>query len=777
MRKYVKNTLALLLAAVLLLPLLVSCVGPDIPSGNDPVDLTATDEPTPAKKVVINELMADNPAFVMNCADDWIELYNDEDEDLRLSSYYLTKRQKGGRVLSLDGKTIPAKGYLTIRLTEDSPFRLSKDGDSVLLLCATGLVDELAFDASIGENSFSHEGVCEFPTPGYPNTLAGYEDYIANLPVPGVRINEILPSNGIYLPVGENFYDLVEIYNGSGADIDLSRYWLSDKKSEPKRYNFPAITLPDGGYFIVYCSGLIESDHASFKISSLGETVFLSDGSGFVDAIRVPDDVPRNESYGRNGTDLVYMSEVTMGYENAAGYSARPSVPVSSVASGAYDEPFTVTLSAPGEIRYTLDGTEPNGDSPVYSEPIEVTDITSIRAYSIENGRSSRLVSFFYIVDKDHAYPVVNVAIKQEYLDGERGVLNHVDPEYEHEAFVTMMDGGEELFSVPCGFKLHGNDSKKGEKQNFQLRFRSEYGLSKLEYKVFENRDYTTFNSLLLKGGSEDYPFCCFRDELCAALVDGLTNLETQAYRPVILYLNGQYWGFYWLRERFDARNLANRLGVSKDSITQLKDYGEAAVDGTNSDFMALVNYCKKHDLRNGEDYNYVMERIDHVSMMDWYICRSFMSDTDLANIRMFNSTEDDGRWHWCFFDLDWSFWIDRDDPIGTTARNDGHHEIILALLKNPDFRDMFLRRYAELLDTAFSEERILSLIDGFVEIMRPEIEADRARYRLSVSAWESNIEKLRDFVRNGKRRATVLAGIKRYFSLTEAEMTAYFGG
>ena len=766
-----KKLTALALALIMLIPLFVSCKG-----AGDSVGRDAADGPTAAMRIRINELMADNGAFVLGSTDDWIELYNDEDQDVVLTGYYLAKDLSGEKNLSLDGMTIAAKGYLTVMLTGESAFRLSKEGDTVYLFCASGEIDRLTYDETIGENSFSHEGVCAAPTPGYPNTDAGAEEYIESKALPGVRINEVVPSNETLMPVGEEYYDLVEIYNGSGAAVDLSDYWLSDKKSEPKRCHLPAVTLDDGGYYVIYCSGLEEDGHAPFKISSLGETIYLSDADGFVDAVTVHGDVPKNESYGRNDKDLVYMKDVTMGAENAVGEASAPMVVTASVASGEYDESVTVELSSEGTIHYTVDGTEPNENSPVYTEPLTVTDIATIRAYAVKDGRSSGFVSFCYIINKNHAYPVVNIAIRQDYLTGDEGVLNHIDPEYEHEAFVTMIDGSDEMFAVPCGFKLHGNDSKKGDKQNFQLRFRSEYGMSELDYKVFEDRDYTSYNSLLLKGGSEDFVACNFRDELCAALADGATNLATQAYRPVVLYLNGQYWGFYWLRERYDARNLANRLGVSKSSITQLKAYGMSAVDGTTEEYQSLVAYCRSHDLRNEEDYNYVMARVDAKSIMDWYICRSYMSDADLANIRFFKSSEDDGRWHWCFFDLDWSFWIDQTDPIGATARDDGYHDVILALLRNPEFKDMFLKRYAELMNSVLNEETILAKIDGFVETMRPEIEADRERWGLSVSYWEANVELLKNFVRDGARDATVLAGIKNYFGLSSEEMTAYFG-
>ena len=765
-----KRILALCIAALTALSALTACKS----SGTVPVGpvIDLTDE----EHITINELMADNSEFVMNCLDDWAELYNSGDRDVKLDSYCLAKKGSNGAVMRLDGLTVPAKGYAVVRFTDDSPFRLPKDGGCLMLIKGAASVDELSYDALIESGSFSHEGRCEYPTPGFPNTAEGYAAYCDSLELPGVRINEVVASNKSHIPVDGEYYDFVEIYNGTGGAVDLSEYRLSDKRSELDRYAFPAQTLEAGGYFIVYCSGLPIDGHAPFKISSSGETLYLSRGGEVVDMVRVPGGLNKDASYGRMGKGFEPMGTVTPGYENVSGYVADLAAPSASIPSGAYAEPQTVELTGEGDIYYTLDGTEPTERSKRYSGPIEVSGIASIRAVAVEGERRSELASFFYLVGIEHAYPVLNVAIRSDYLTGSEGVLNHVDPEYEHEAYVTLMENGEVAFAVPCGFKLHGNDSKKGAKQNFQLRFRSKYGMSKLDYKVFENRDIEVFNSLLLKGGSEDTPFCGFRDELCTSLVDGATELSVQAFRPVILYLNGEYWGFYWLRERIDAEYCAQRLGVSDESINLVKDFGDSVVTGSGKGLADLIKYCKTHDLRNKEDYDYVMRRIDAVSLMDWYICRSYMGDSDLANLRFYSSAEDDGRWHWCFFDLDWALWNNTEDPIGRTARNDGNHAIIVALLKNPDFRDKFLKRYAALMGSILNEQAITRKADELAAIMEPEIEADRARYGLSVSGWRSSIEKLKSYVKDGKRDRTVLAGIQKYFGLSDSEMKAYFG-
>ena len=396
--------------------------------------------PEPLKRIFVNEVMPDNDSFVLGCFDDWIELYNDEDEDVLLSSFYLRKGAEDDKKLPLDGYTIPAKGYLVVTLGEDAPFRLPKEGATVVQRYGKQTVDFLGYDGEAGSVSYSSAGPCMNATPGYPNTTSGYEEYKKSLTLPALYISEAMSSNKKYARCDGKYYDLAELHNGGDTSVRLSDYYLSDKRGDLKRYRLPDVELKSGQYYLIYCSGLSAKDHAPFKISSGGEALYLSDGEKVIDYLFVPSDLKQNESYGRNGAASVYMTEPTPGKENNSGYSDALRAPEASVPSGSYPGPVTVTLKADGSIYYTLDGTEPDAGSIRYTEPIVIGKMTCIRAVCRKNGRTSPLSSFFYAIGEEHEYPILNIAIKEEYLTGDEGVLVNVVKEYEHEAYITMMD-------------------------------------------------------------------------------------------------------------------------------------------------------------------------------------------------------------------------------------------------------------------------------------------------------------------------------------------------
>lgn len=773
MRRWIGLLLAMLL--------LTGCTAVPEETVSPTASHTAETETSPdiPQGLLISEVMADNKLLSLGHEMDWVELHNPGSTPAALDGFYLSDDATQPRKLSLNGKTVPAEGYLVITLGEDAPFKLSAQGETLYLFYESEEYASVTFGVTEQGESFSQDGVCAYVTPGYPDTEAGYLAALEERVHPELIISEVLPSNSGFPCSKGEYHDLVEIQNISDGPVSLSGYALSDKRSEPQRYTFPDVVLESGEFYIVYCAGDTSdgTDHAPFKISADGETVYLSKNRSLTDALSVPGDLGKDESYGRSGKLPSYFPSPTPGKENQNGIRTGLASPAADLPSGIYTEAVTVTLKAEGTVYYTTDGSRPTTASAIYSEPLNITGVTTVRAFCVNGNRTSALSAFTYAVGAQHDLPVVCVSIPQDSLTGEQGVLNRIEDNFEHEAVLTLLEDGEEKFSVPFGFRLHGNDSRKMDKQNFQLRFRSEYGAGKLKYPLFDNRDFDEFDSLLLKGGSEDWYTTMLRDEFCTGLVDGNTALYTQAIKPVVLYLGGTYWGIYYLRERVSDDYVASHLGVSAESVDLVEFTACYAQSGSNQDFKALQQYVTSHDMSQQEHFDYLATQIDVLSLMDWYICRSFVGDIDLDNIRRFRSSETDQKWHWVYFDLDWAMYRPEERSFSKLLSNRcGDPILIKALLQSPQGRDLFLKRCNELFDTVLSEEHFLQELDELTAQIRSEIPADRERWGRSVSKWETEMQKLRDFVKDGKRIKILKEDLKEYFGLSNDEMTEYFG-
>ncbi len=767
--------LRLIFTFILILGLVTGCANPAA------TKQTPT-EPVQEKAVpVICEVMADNRDLCLGHNLDWVELHNPNSQFLDLKDLYLTDTLEKPDQLSLNGYTLDANGYLVVELPLDAPFHLAAEGETVYLTDGKHALSQLTFGLSKDGCSFDQKGVCQQPTPGFSNTQEGYQSYLSTLTRPALTINEVIASNSKHHPVNGKYYDMVEVKNTSDSPVDLGEYTLSDKRKEPDRYTFPAITLKAGAFFLVYCSGepTLGNNHTSFKISAANqESLYLAKQGVIVDKLDLPDDLVENESYGRTDNGFAHFSSPTFGKENNQGLQDGVSVPTANLPSGLYAKSQKITLTGKGTIYYTTDGSRPTTASSVYTSPITVNDVTTIRTFCVDSSRKSAIGAYTYIVGKQHDLPVVTVSIAQSKLTGKKkGILNHIEQTYEYECQVTLLEDGSEKFSVPCGFRLHGNGSRECPKQNFQLRFRSKYGVSKLQYKLFDNREFDEYNSLLLKGGSEDWDKAVMRDEVATLAAQENTALYTQAYKPVVLYLGDQYWGIYYLRERFSDDYVASHLNVSESSVDLLFTSGGYIQSGSNKDFSALKDYVTSHDMSQNKHYQYLCDRIDVNSLMDWYICRSFMGDKDLANIRRFRSTEGDGKWRWMYFDLDWAFVVTGDQPLsGIVNDRNGEPILIQALLKNKQGKDAFLKRYAHLLKTTLNESYMNGIIDRIVTDIESEIPRDRARWERSVSGWESQVQRLRDYVSGDGRTKQVLDNLQSFFDLSDKQMKQYFG-
>ena len=726
--------------------------------------------------IAISEVMPDNRKLLLGHELDWVELYNPEDESVVLDGYFLTVDPAQPEALSLAGQVIPGGGYLVVTLDDDAPFQLSELGQTVYLTCNGEVVSQLTFGAAEDGESFGAEGACQWATPGYADSEEGYRAYLESRELPALTINEVITSNSKYYGVRNVYYDLIEVKNNSGEPLNLQDYYLTDKWESTNRFYFPDVTLEPGGLYVVICSGQTEKgeNHAPFGLNG-GETVYLAKQGVFTDALTIPGDLKQDESFGRSGKLPVYLKKATFGAENSDGYLTGIAAPTADVAPGVYEDTVTVTLSGEGTIYYTLDGTRPTTRSLVYREPIQITGVTTIRTFCASDGRSSQLEEFAYVVGQEHDLPIVTISIPSRYLyDEETGIMTNIESNLEYEGVITLFEDGEMKFSEPFGFKLHGNDSRKGAKKNFQVRFRAEYGTSRLEYRVFDDRDITEYDSLILKGGSEDWNRAMMRDEVCTMVVHGTTELYTQAMKPVVLYIGGKYWGVYYLRERFSEAYVASYMDVSEESVDILFSSGGYNQVGDGRDYHAVKNFVKTHDMTKTENYIYVTERIDVTSLYDWYICRTYLGDRDIANIRRIRSSEGDNLWHWAFFDMDWSF--KKHSVEGIVDLPGADYVLIQAVLESEAGQDAFLKRFAYLLNTTLNEEHITGVIDSIYNAIKSEMPRDRERWNMSYSAWESQVEALRKFVRDEKRTKAMLTNLKSYFSLTNEEMEYYFG-
>ena len=251
-----------------------------------------------------------------------------------------------------------------------------------------------------------------------------------------------------------------------------------------------------------------------------------------------------------------------------------------------------------------------------------------------------------------------------------------------------------------------------------------------------------------------------------------------QRSRFCVLFLNGEYWGVYALKEDLTREYYAQHYGVSRESVEVVK--GEAALD--SAFYREVIAYAAEHDMADAEHYARLCRVMDMDSFIDWIIFEGYSGNSDtLNNIRFFRSSEGDGLWRWALYDLDWAFYGAEMDfaVIMNSEYNAGYQmtQLMMDLFENEDFKGAFLRRFGELNRTTLSNRHVLEAIDGYVRLLEPEIARDGKLRQSSYDSWLVWVDELRSFITDFDRENHNVTQIAKYLKMSEEEVRAAMAG
>lgn len=750
-----------------------------------------------ASPLVLTEFLPANEGNVIFNGDklySYIEVTNEGEEPVNLSEYYLSNDIKTVYKYRLPEINLaPGDSYLvfTNELDNDNNanFRLKHHTGTVVLSDRYSIIEEVKYEeltngmAYVKMNNRWHQ--TGNISPGYPNTSGGKVKFQEKYDIPkkDIIISEIMSSNGKYLPQnGNQFYDWIELYNNSNFPINLSTYTLSTDYDDKKMYTLPNITLSSKEYIVIMASGdtsLSNNNytHTNFKLSSGNGLFLFNNNETLIDSLYIYS-IPRESSYGRGASNgHYYYTSPTPKYANDSNGIREISYnPTFDTEGGIYDgvSSLEVKIEGSGTIYYTTDGSVPNTNSKKYTEPITLTNSTVIRAVSYEkNKKNSDVITNSYIINEYHTIPVMSVSLPDSKF---QSIYSN---NYGHSTASAHVELYEEdtSFSVDCGFKLFGGQSRELPKKSFALKFNSNYSGGKLHYKVFDNKDLVEFNTLVLRSGSQDQNSTMIRDEFNSTMLINYGTIDAQAVKPIVLYINGNYWGVYYIREKIDADFIENNYNVG--GTTNIANYKLAKEEGSNSKIMNLKNFVLKNDLSEEENYNYVSSQMDLQNYADYWAYLFLANSTDLHNMRYYNNPNvGGGKIRMIIYDTDYSFYVQTlsyisfmKNPSFLAAPPDT--TFITALLRVPEFEQLFIERISYYLKYVWTDEHINDTYTYLYESIAPEMKRNCERWGTDYNSWLSSIKRLKTTILsrgNAVRKAT-----SNYFNLSEEEYDKYF--
>lgn len=771
----------------------------------------------PAVQLVISEAMSANRSYAdeKGCYEDYVELYNRGESGLDLSGYALTDDEsRPGKWRFPEGTRIAA-GETLLLWGDQLSFGLSSKGETLLLSDQAlrpldqMVVPPMAADRAcsrIGENTITNYP----PTPGYTNDQEGLDQMEAALRKnnpSGLILNEAV-SSARPQNANKSSDDWVELYNGGGQTVDLSGCGLSDDPDRYRKWRFPkGASIAPGQYLVVLLNGADKYDlaagryAASFRLNhSDGETLLLSDPAGnLIDRLPMLDQVSA-VSFGRaNGSGYYYLEKMTPGAPNAGEGRRGKLDPITfSRNGGPADQAFTLSLAAPEgvAIHYTLDASEPGLESPVYSGPLTIDKTSVVRAKAFRDGYVPSLTaSACYLFGLSHTMPVVSIITDPSYLYDEDIGIYSMGPEKlkypykganffknrERSAYVEYFGlDGSVILSQGAGLSLQGQYSRMRDQKAFKLTARNAYGAKRFDAPLFPNREFTSYRSFVLRPSGQDAKYTRMRDVILTSLAED-TGVMYQDGFPVVVYVNGGYFGHYNMRERIHKYSIAQHEGWKDPEAIDLVKANSRVMQGTNEDYAQFLVWLKKNGCTTPENLARVEEMVDIQNYLEYVALQMYIGNTDLLNVKRYrNRLEGDGRWKWIIFDTDWAFYTDTDsfrrwlDPAGAGSGKKTDNTLFIQLMKNKEIRERFLTMLGHHMYTSWRRELILEKIDAWYRALLPEMPAQFERWDGSMKRWKSEIRELRRYT--SERPKKLLGYIKRELGWSNDEMRVYFG-
>ena len=606
-----------------------------------------------------------------------------------------------------------------------------------------------------------------------------------------VKINEYSCSNiaGPTDAYGEN-EDWIELYNTTATNINLTGWYLSDKASNPTKWQIPSGTINANGFKMVYCSGRNTVNgqelHPNFKLTQTdNEWILISNTLGtIVDSIKIVRLTKSNHSVGRstNGAiDWKLFTTPTPNANNTGAVNFYTPTPVMSLASGFYPgaQSVTLTCSDPAAtIRYTTDGSVPVNTSTLYTGPIAINATTMLRARAFSVELTSFTASATFFINVNHTVPVVSIAgagtgSLASLLAGNA----NLNPQGFFELFEengTFVDKGEGEFNK------HGNDSWAYPQRGLDFIMKDQFGYNgDIDHQIFPNKTRDEFQRIILKpGASDNYPFENGGAHIRDAFVHTLSQkaglkMDERTWRPCVLYVNGQYWGVYELREKVDDHDFTNYYADQDEyNLQYLKTWGgtwqEYGAPNALTDWNALRNYIASNNMGNAANFTYVDGQLNWESLVDYFVINSYIVNQDWLNWntswwRGLNPLGDKKRWRYTLWDMDASFghYINYTGVPDVTANADpcnvenlpnpggqGHTDILQKLInENPIVEQYYITRYIDLVNTYFSCTYMNQLLDSMLNEIIPEMPGHVARWGGTMAGWNNNVQDLKDFI------------------------------
>ncbi|MDQ3046381.1 MAG: CotH kinase family protein, partial [Bacteroidota bacterium] len=442
----------------------------------------------------------------------------------------------------------------------------------------------------------------------------------------------------------------------------------------------------------------------------------------------------------------------------SAYYTGYTDKPIFSKPAGFYTGSQVLALNTmDGVVRYTLNGADPDQTSALFTGALTIDTTTVVRARTFSSDPlklPGEIVTNTYFINESISLPVVSLTSDPynlfDYYYGIYVMGPNADTTsipfhganfwqgWERPGNIEFFEDQETFgFETPASIAIQGNYSKAWPQRGFAVKAKENFNGSTINYPLFPDKLITEYKSFNIRNAGSDWNGCHMRDRFNQKVVQNKTNLDIMDGRPCVLFINGVYWGVYELREKQDKDYIENNSGVSADKIDFLQFDG-SIIEGSNTEFLNMSAFIGNNDMSIPANYSLAKNMLDIENFCDYFITETFVVNIDWLgsytnNIKFWRPNNPPGKWRYVLWDTDLSMGFA--EPLGTgydtmnmlsiaidpTTLNP-HSTILKGLLDNTEFKNYFVDRYADLMNTIFQPAEMQKKAFELRDEMSPEM-------------------------------------------------------
>lgn len=352
--------------------------------------------------------------------------------------------------------------------------------------------------------------------------------------------------------------------------------------------------------------------------------------------------------------------------------------------------------------------------------------------------------------------------------------------------FELFEDDGSTGLAMDAGLRIHGSWARAFRQKTLRLYARNDYSTNRFKYKLFPDRDSDDYRRFILRNSGQDWTKTMLRDGFIQRLVQDL-SFDTQHYRPSIVFLNGEFWGIHNIRDRYDDHYLEQMYGVPRSQIDML-EVNAAIEEGSDKHYKDMIAFIRANNFADNAKFEELQTKMDVYNFGEYNMANIFITNRDwphnnIVYWRMQTTSYQpnapygqDGRWRWMMKDTDfgfgWNLGADawKYDMVAwalspTGNGNEWSTLILRKLMENSSYRNWFLTRFADLLNSHFHPDRVLHELNSISSVIKPHMQEhldrwgyheDRWATPQTEAEWESNLDLMRHFA---TQRAAVVRG------------------